>query len=261
VADTAKVLEAVNADRGKACNRTSTSSELRDMMLQRALPLILGLAALAPAARAADPAHPIVVELYQSQSCSSCPPANANLLAIAGRPDVLALSFGVTYWDDLGWKDTFAKPQFTARQWDYAHGLGHSQVFTPQVVVNGRSDGVGASRAEFDRLVAAGGRAPPGPGLSLAGGQVSIGAAPTSQAADVWLVRYDPRTVQVPIRRGENGGKTLPHRNVVKQLVRLGGWSGKPETLRLPAGGDPALKTAVFLQLTRGGPILAAAKG
>src|SRR5580693_943584 len=95
------------------------------------------------AARAADLAHPVVVELFQSQGCSSCPPANANVMAIADRPDVLALSFGVTYWDSLGWKDTFASPKFTARQWDYAHGLGHSNVFTPQVVINGRRDGVG----------------------------------------------------------------------------------------------------------------------
>ncbi|HWA61493.1 MAG TPA: DUF1223 domain-containing protein, partial [Caulobacteraceae bacterium] len=100
--------------------------------------------AAAGAASAADAAHPVVVELFQSQGCSSCPPANANLMSIADRPDVLALSFGVTYWDQLGWKDTFASPQFTARQWDYARALRHDNVFTPQVVVNGRRDGVGA---------------------------------------------------------------------------------------------------------------------
>src|SRR5512146_2171714 len=107
------------------------------------------LAAAAAHARAADARHPVVVELYQSQGCSSCPPANANLIAVADRPEILALSFGVTYWDDLGWKDTFAKPQFTQRQWDYARGLKHTQVFTPQIVVNGRKDGVGADPGEF----------------------------------------------------------------------------------------------------------------
>src|SRR5580704_7671016 len=75
------------------------------------------------AARAADAGHPTVVELYQSQDCASCLPANTNLLAIADRPDVLALSLDVTYWDHLGWKDTFAKPAFTKRQWDYARAL------------------------------------------------------------------------------------------------------------------------------------------
>jgi hypothetical protein len=215
----------------------------------------------APAAKAADAAHPLVVELFQSQGCSSCPPANANLLKIVDRADVLALSFGVTYWDQLGWKDTFASPKFTARQWDYAKGLGHSQVFTPQIVVNGRTDGVGADPREFSRLIAAGDRGARGPSLTLAAGAVTIGAGAPAKSADVWLVRYDPRLVQVPIRRGENGGKTLPHRNVVTELVRLGAWSGKPETLRLPRPADPALKTAILIQLPRGGPILAAAKG
>jgi hypothetical protein len=230
------------------------------MTWNRALPLLLSLALAAPA-RAADAAHPVVVELFQSQGCSSCPPANANLLTIVDRPDVLALSFGVTYWDELGWKDTFASPKFTARQWDYAHGLGHSQVFTPQVVVNGRKDGVGADPREFQGLIAQGERGLRGPGLSIDRGQVSVGVGATPQAADVWLVRYDPKLVQVPIRRGENGGKTLPHRNVVKQLTRLGAWSGQAARFALPPAADAGLKTAILIQLPRGGAILAAAKG
>jgi hypothetical protein len=226
-------------------------------------PLSLAAALLAAAAPAwaADAAHPVVVELFQSQGCSSCPPANANLLAVVDRPDVLALSFGVTYWDDLGWKDTFASPKFTARQWDYAHGLGHSQVFTPQVVVNGRKDGVGASGREFAGLIAQGDRGGRGPSLAVGGGEVAIGAGATAAPADVWLVRYDPRLVQVPIKRGENGGKTLPHRNVVKELIRLGAWKGAAERLAVPPAADPALKSAILIQLPRGGPILAAARG
>ena len=224
-----------------------------------ALVFALALAAT-PAAKAADPARPTVVELFQSQGCSSCPPANANLLTVVDRPDVLALSFGVTYWDQLGWKDTFAQARFTQRQWDYAHALGHGNVFTPQIVVNGRKDGVGAEPADFRRLVAAGDRGAQGPGLALSGTKVRVGAGAVRGGADVWMVRYDPRLVQVPVRRGENGGKTLPHRNVVKQLVRLGAWSGAPETLRLPSEADPALRTAVFIQLPKGGAILAAAK-
>jgi hypothetical protein len=220
------------------------------------------LAAGALPARAADARHPAVVELFQSQGCSSCPPANANLIAAADRPDILALSFGVTYWDNLGWKDTFAKPQFTARQRDYAHGLRHSQVFTPQVVVNGRKDGVGADPAEFRSLIRDGDRGAAGPQLEIADGRARIGAAPAPvRPAEVWLARYDPRVLPVPIRRGENGGKTLPHRNVVRELVRLGTWNGQAEALALPAGGDPAWKQAVFIQLPQGGPILAAAKG
>lgn len=222
---------------------------------------ILGLAttALTPTA---STAHDIVVELYQSQGCSSCPPANANLNSIADRPDVIALSFGVTYWDQLGWKDTFAQPKFTARQWDYAHALHHADVFTPQVVVDGRRDGVGANPGEFARLIRPTSAGTKGPTLTLTTGSITlgVGAAP-AQAADVWLVRYDPRTLQVPIQRGENGGKTLPHRNIVRQLVRIGGWKGTSATLRLPPATDPALRTAILVQLPRGGPILAAVKG
>ena len=230
-------------------------------------PLIWAMAAStalagAPAAQAADRAHPTVIELFQSQGCSSCPPANANVMALADRPDVLTLSFGVTYWDNLGWKDTFAKPQFTDRQRAYAHALGHDQVFTPQVVVNGRIDGVGADPRELSALVQKGDRGQGGPNLSVTRDAVEIGAAPAPAAgADIVLVRYDPRIVQVAIRRGENGGRTLPHRNVVRELVRLGHWSGAATHLPLPPAGDPALVTAILVQTAGAGPILAAAHG
>ena len=113
------------------------------------------LAALAACSASAAP-RPVVVELYESQGCSSCPPANDNLAKAADRPNVIALNFAVTYWDGQGWKDTFAQPRFTARQWDYAHTFRRNNVFTPEVVVNGRHDGVGAAPADFAGLVAAG---------------------------------------------------------------------------------------------------------
>lgn len=204
-------------------------------------------------------ASPTVVELYQSQGCSSCPPAIANVNAIADRPDVLALTFAVTYWDQLGWKDTFASPAFTARQYDYAHGLGHSGVYTPQVVINGRSDLVGANRGELDGAVA---RATPvtGPVLSREQGRISVGDVPAKTAADVWLVRYDPRTLNVPIGAGENSGVTIAHRNVVRALVRLGSWTGTAQSFALPSDGDPAWRAAILVQAKNGGPILAALK-
>ena len=207
-------------------------------------------------------ARPVVVELFQSQGCSSCPPANANLAAIADRPDVIALNFSVTYWDSLGWKDTFARPAYTARQWDYAHALRHPDVFTPQVVVDGRRDGVGVDPAAFAKLVGRGDGAPIQPALRLTAGAVTIGAASDpAGTADVWLVRYDPRRLEVPVLRGENAGRTLPHRNIVRELVRLGGWSGGAERFALPAAADPALATAILVQAPGTGPILAAAKG
>jgi len=207
----------------------------------------------------AAPSAPVVVELFTSQGCSSCPPANATLAVLADRPGVLALSFGVTYWDDLGWKDTFASPQFTARQWDYAHGLHRSQVGTPQMVVQGRSDTVGQSVGEVEPLIEAVRRqGVVAPAIAVTDRAATVAAGAGLPRADVWLVRYDPRVVQVPIRRGENGGRTLPHRNVVHELVKLGGWSGQAETFTLPQASDAHLRTAVLLQAGVGGPILSA---
>ena len=221
------------------------------------LALALSLATALPAA--AQPARPLtVVELFTSQGCSSCPPANANLARLADRPDVLALSFGVTYWDQLGWKDTFASKPYTDRQWAYAKGLRHAQVWTPQVVINGSTDVVGTRLGEIEgaaRQVPLAG----GPQLSVSGGVVTIGAGKAAKA-DVWLVRYDPAVVQVPVKRGENTGKTLPHRNVVRELTRLGAYSGQALTFRLPVSPRSNLKTAILVQAGPGGPILAAAK-
>jgi hypothetical protein len=230
-------------------------------MTSALLRFCLALAAAASLAGCQAAARPTVVELYESQGCSSCPPANANLIAAAGRPDVIALTFAVTYWDHLGWKDTFARPEFTARQWDYARALRHDDVFTPQVVVEGRRDGVGADPADFARLLA-GGAAPGGPAVTLSPAAATIAAAPAPPApADVWLVRYDPRILQVPVGAGENGGRTLPHRNVVRELTRIGSWRGAAETLPLPAPSTPQLVSVILVQAPHGGPILSAARG
>ncbi|MER9831026.1 DUF1223 domain-containing protein [Mesorhizobium sp. M0134] len=199
-----------------------------------------------------------VVELFTSQGCSSCPPANANLIKVKDRPGVLALSFNVTYWDYLGWKDTFGKEEFTQRQVRYEPSLGRSGPFTPQVVVNGRADAVGARPGEIEQLISSGGHAD-GASLSLAGGKVSIGAGPVPGGrADVWLVRYGKGVVEVPVARGENTGRTLPHANVVHSLTRLGSWTGDATALPLPAATG-GLSTAVLVQVPGGGPILAAA--
>jgi hypothetical protein len=222
------------------------------------LPLI-ALAAFLMTAQAPAPQRLSVVELFTSQGCSSCPPADQNVAALSDRPDVLALSFGVTYWDQLGWKDTFAQPAFTARQVDYAHALNHEGPFTPQVVVDGKADVVGNVRGDIERLIAS--QRIEGPALSVSGGAAQIGAghAPTAPA-DVWLVRYDPHVVQVPVRAGENTGKTLPLKNVVRTLTRLGGWTGQPARFALPPA-QPGLSTAILVQTRGAGPILAAARG
>ena len=225
-----------------------------------ALPLVA--AAFPHPVFAADRLHPTVVELFQSQGCSDCPPANANLIALSDRPDLLTLSFGVTYWDNLGWKDTFASPKYTARQWDYAHAFHRGEVATPEVVVNGRADVVGSNRRELEGLIQKEDRGASGPELKIEGERVSVGAAEgPAHDGRVFLVRYDPNVEQVAIRRGENGGKTLPHKNVVKQLVELGAWNGQPQTFRLAPPEQAGLRQAVIVQGGIGGPILAATVG
>jgi hypothetical protein len=213
--------------------------------------------ALAMALAAPANAQPVVVELFTSQGCSSCPPANASLAAVSARPDVLALSFGVTYWDYLGWKDTFAQPQFTERQIAYEPHLGHGGPFTPQIVVNGAADTVGNVRSEVEHLIKQ--ARLDGPAIVLKDDIVSIAAWPADGEADVWLVQYDPRTINVPVARGENEGVTLPHKNVVRSLTRIGGWSGRAATYRIAPAAN-GLSTAILIQKPHGGAIIAAYK-
>ncbi len=226
--------------------------------LHLAAPQVVPEAKAAPVASGADAAHPAVIELYQSQGCSSCPPALAVLDEVANRPDVLALNFAVTYWDQLGWKDIYARPEYTARQWDYSHAQGRGNVQTPQLIVNGRAAVLGSRKGEVEQAIANNARTG-GPALAAQGNTITVAAAPSTKPATVWLVGYDPRPVQVPIRAGENNGRTLPHRNVVRQLVSLGSWSGKAVSYTAPA--TPAgLKRAVLVQAGTGGPIVAAVR-
>jgi len=217
---------------------------------------ILGLAATSGAAGAAG--RPVVVELFTSQGCSSCPPANANLIELSRRSDVLALSFAVTYWDRLGWKDIFGKPEFTGRQYAYEPALGEAGPFTPQIVVEGRSSVVGANLQEVEALIAAQ-KIDAGPNLRLGKDQVTVGVGKAPEGgADVWLVRYEPDVINVQVKRGENSDRILPHGHVVRALTRIGGWTGEPANFPLtgPAG---VLRTAILVQTRQGGPILAAA--
>ncbi len=230
------------------------------VMMRKTCLILAAAAALlgAGSASSAPPAQPVVVELFTSQGCSSCPPADVALAQVADRPDVIALSFGVTYWDSLGWKDTFARREFTARQQDYAQRLGHAP-YTPEVIAGGRADSVGNSKSIIEGLIArARGPAATSITADLDSADVAAGVAPRG-GADVWLVRYDPRTVRVPVRAGENTGKTLPIRNVVRSLTRLGKWDGAAASFRYPVAQD-GLQSVVIVQTRDGGPILAAAR-
>lgn len=218
--------------------------------------LLSSLAAAAAMPVAAAGRQPTVVELFTSQGCSSCPPANANLIKISNRKDVLALSFAVTYWDYLGWKDTYGRPEFTERQVTYEPGLNQSGPYTPQMVINGSATTVGNDLPEIVSLLDAAPRLQ-GPVLALHQDRIEIGSGAEAGSADVWLVRYDPRIEAVPVARGENGGATLQHTHVVHSLKRLGTWDGHGTAFSLPRS-EAGLKTAVLVQQPNGGPILSA---
>ena len=198
----------------------------------------------------ANAAHPVIVELFQSQGCSSCPPANAALNAIADRPDVIALNFSVTYWDRLGWKDIFGDPAYTQRQYDYAHTLGNENVATPQVILNGTRAITGNRPGELARAVASTQAPSSGPSINSDGARANIGGGRGS--GTVWLVRYDPRVQNVAIRSGENSGRSLPHKNIVRQLDRLGSWSGSAVNYTLPKAKLAGMKSVILVQSNNG---------
>lgn len=221
----------------------------------------LTLLALAALASPAGARPPVIVELFTAQGCSSCGDANERVAELAERDEVLPLTFSVDYWDYLGWTDTFAKPEFTERQKAYAKLLGLRDVYTPQVVVDGRAQGSGAKEDGLDDLIRAARRAPSNPPdmLFQLNGKIAVGSGPRPRrGADVWLVRYDPAEVEVEVKKGDNRGETIKARNVVRQLVRLGTWRGRPNAWRLPPAEQEGLETLVIVQQAGGGKIISA---
>jgi hypothetical protein len=219
----------------------------------------LGLAGLSGSAMAAR--APVVVELFTSQGCSSCVGSGQVIADLSGKPHVLALTFAVDYWDYLGWRDTFAKPEFADRQRAYMSGFALHEVYTPQLVIDGRQQTAALPTDKAEQMVKAAARAPHDPpdiAFSV-NGRVLVGSGRAPHgAADVWLVRYDPRDQSVVVRAGENRGQTVVEHNVVRQLSRLGGWTGKPKSYRLPPADGDGLKTVVLVQGVGGGKIIAA---
>jgi len=222
-------------------------------------PISLALSLLVSAGAAA--ARPsVVVELYTAQGCASCGKANAHVAELAETPGVLALTFSVDYWDYLGWADTFAKPEFAQRQKAYVTKLSLREPYTPQVVVDGAAQASGAKPDRIDKLVADARKAPRNPpDIRFARGRVQVGSARSPRGGgEVWLIRYDPRAQEVAVKSGDNKGQTLPEKNVVRDLVRLGAWRGQPVSFRLPAPSEEALKTVVLVQAAHGGRVIGA---
>jgi hypothetical protein len=210
-------------------------------------PLLLAAPLLAARPLAAATAAPaLVLELFTSQSCSSCPPADALLgEIIAARPDILALSFHVTYWNRLGWRDPFSLTAATERQRRYAATLGHGQVYTPQIVIQGRRDVVGSQRGALQAAI--GGARPLARPIQLAarGDDVTAELPAGPGEGQLWLVGYDERH-STEVRAGENGGRRLSHRHVVRSLAPLGVAQGGPA--RFAARRPEGERVAVLLQ-------------
>jgi hypothetical protein len=211
------------------------------------------------AAEAHGPARrPVVVELFTSQGCSACTKANALVADLADRKDVLALTFPVDYWDYLGWRDTFARPEFSARQRAYIKAAGQREVYTPQVVVDGAAAiGKGAVEKTAALVQAAQKAHGAAPTLRLAGGRLTVGPgrAPVG-GAEVWLVRYEAQPQETPVTNGENRGVTVVYRNVATGLLRLGAWTGRGRSYPLPKPAGHGERIAVLLQARASGRIL-----
>ena len=213
--------------------------------------LFAGLASLA-AAPAPAAVRPVVIELFTSQGCSSCPPADALLREMAARPEVLPLAFHVTYWDSLGWRDPYSLDLATTRQRAYQALLRADNIYTPQMVVDGHIDAVGNDRTEVAaalRRAMLAQAAGPAVAATVAGNQVAVAIAAGTGTGRVLLAGYDPEHL-TKVGRGENAGHMLTEANIVRGLTDIGGWAGGE--LLLAVARPPGEKLAVLLQSSDG---------
>ncbi len=239
--------------------------------------ICLGVTALSGGAVAEPPKAKTLIELYTSQGCNSCPPANKLLKNYVNREDVIAISLPVDYWDYLGWKDTYGKSQFSNRQRRYARVRRDGQVYTPQIVANGLEHAVGSRPHAINNAIRKSRSAIQNKQipleLKMKDGTLTLrsmqsdGASPGAIATGnpgtiVWLA-LTKKIAATQVPRGENRGKTVTYYNVVRELKQVGSWTGEPMQIKLPKNHDMnSGKTGcvVFLQLGRGGPVIGAAE-
>lgn len=241
--------------------------------VNRRAALGLGAAALcglSARARAAASLSPVLVELFTSQGCSSCPPADAFMGELVGRKNVIGLSLNVDYWDYIGWRDTLASPANSKRQRDYARKRGDNRVYTPQIVVNGYRHAVGSDRKSVlamieeeshrtERSIVPVSIDSLGPELA-----VSVGAASTDilrKEASIVLMTLLP-VVTVPIEKGENADRQVSYYNVVRQIMPIGMWQGDPAFFKLSKDtllSDPKECCVALLQIVSSGHVIGAA--
>jgi hypothetical protein len=213
--------------------------------------------------------HPVVVELFTSQGCNDCPPADRLLADIAQRRDVIAITYPITYWDMLGWKDTLATEANTERQRAYARAMNHSGIYTPQMIVDGTEDVIGSRRDKVLAAIARRAAAPEKPysiPIAIAASEdrieIAIAGSPRRDRVDarVWVLQIRARA-RVDVEEGENAGKTLFYANVVRRIKEVGFWNGGPLTIDLPYGvrDDGRDGVVVLLQSKGHGAIIGAA--
>jgi len=210
------------------------------------------------------PPRPVLVELYTSQGCSSCVPADALMAQLADRRDLIALSLPITYWDMLGWKDTLASAANTSRQKAYAESMGRGGVYTPQMIVDGVDDLVGSREQAIDAAIGVREGDMQAVPVSVATTDkevhIDVGAGEGSSAT-IWLFRILPKAT-VTITAGENSGRTMTYRNVVQDVKAVGLWKGQPVSLDLPRqeiGGASKDEIAVIVQKNGYGRVIGAA--
>lgn len=203
--------------------------------------------------------QPVVVELFTSQGCSSCPPADALLHKLAARSDVIALSMHVDYWDYIGWKDEFGRPENAARQRSYAAAGGRRSVYTPQMIIAGEDSVIGTHPMDVADLIAKHSRSQKDVAMKAVrtGEKITIAATARRPAKyDVKFVSYTNKRTST-IKRGENAGRTITYVNVVSDYKTVKKWDGRaPLSLAANAGKGPIV---VLIQRTGHGPIEAAA--
>ena len=227
----------------------------------RSLLALLSFVGLFNATQAVAQNGPVVIELYTSQGCSSCPPADAMLHDLAKRDNVIALALHVDYWDYIGWKDSFGRPENTARQHAYARAANATTVYTPQMVIGGVDHVIGSRPMQVMDAVQAHSRNgnPFDVNLIRRGNNVIINAAPGARGDYVvQLVRYTPEAT-VAISRGENAGRNLRYANIVTSWDVISRWDGR-SALALEARAEGDSPVVVILQRSTNGPIVGAAE-
>ena len=233
----------------------------------------LGIIAIIAIVRPAYADPRAVVELFTSQGCSSCPPADRIIGELAKDPSIVALSMPIDYWDYLGWKDTLADSRFSARQKAYSHMRGDREVYTPQAIINGSAHVVGSDRAGIENAIAVTGKrdgvmsVPVS--MTVTGRQINVSVAgsksPAATHGEVWICSV-AKAISIAIGRGENRGREVTYHNVVRNLLKVGDWNGTPGSWSVPLENivtrDGVDAAAVYVQdgsQDKPGPMLGAA--